>query len=62
MFNSLLRALLEGYLKFCLSTFLLVREKKLDTASDKVKLIASGILIVVFIILPILDYLFLKKN
>jgi hypothetical protein len=62
-FNSIIRAILEAYLRFCISTWLSV--KKLDSLDNKEDIINATLtvgMIIVILAFPPFTFFLLKKN
>ena len=62
-FNSIIRAILEAYLRFCISTWLSV--KKLDSLDNKEDIINAALtsgMIVIILAFPPFTYFLLKRN
>ncbi len=61
-FNSILRALLEAYLKFCISTFISVKSMRFDTASDILNCFITFLFVIFVLGFPLFVGLFLRKH
>ena len=60
-FNSMIRALLEAYLKFSISTWISVKVLSIDTTSEIINAWLTIFFVVVIVGFPAFTYFFLKK-